>query len=542
MSTVLGISFGNTSSSIALSTKDGKVDVIANPDGDRAIPSVLSYVGEDEYHGAQAKSQLIRNPKNTIVNFRDFVGKKYDEVDISASKLGSPAIKSANGSISYEIQRGSTTESLTVEEVTKRHFKKLKEAAEDYTGKKVEGVVIAVPTNYTEEQKAELSKVLDASGLKSLQVINEPSAALLAHLSAKEDRSLEDKVYVVADFGGIRSDVAVIAVRGGIMTILSTSHKLGLGGDKLDDVLAEYFAKEFEKKYKANPRNNARSLAKLKSESIVVKKTLSNVQTSTCSIESLAEGIDFHTSINRLRYEVTARQVLSEMSSFLEEAVKKSGLETIDIDEVLLVGGTSHTPKLAADISFIFPETTVVTSPALDSKALNPSELIARGAALQASLIEGFDESEIKESLQPIVVNTQHLVKPIGIKDSEGNFVTLLHAETAFPIKKTLEVTNGDSDAVSVELFEGERTVKETVIEPEQDSDDSEDEEEEPEIKRTAVYVSGNKLAELALKDLKPNAKLEIIINISNDGVLNISARELKQGSVAVKGQVSSSS
>lgn len=542
MSTVLGISFGNTSSSIALSTKDGKVDVIANPDGDRAIPSVLSYVGEDEYHGAQAKAQLIRNPKNTIVNFRDFVGKKYDEVDISASKLGSPAIKSANGNISYEIQRGSTTESLTVEEVTKRHFKKLKEAAEDYTGKKVEGVVIAVPTNYTEEQKAELSKILDASGLKSLQVINEPSAALLAHLSAKEDRSLEDKVYVVADFGGIRSDIAVVAVRGGIMTILSTSHKLGLGGDKLDDVLAEYFAKEFEKKYKVNPRNNARSLAKLKSESIVVKKTLSNVQTSTCSIESLAEGIDFHTSINRLRYEVTARQVLSEMSTFLEEAVKKSGLETIDIDEVLLVGGTSHTPKLAADISSIFPETTVVTSTALDSKALNPSELIARGAALQASLIEGFDENEIKESLQPVIINTQHLVKPIGIKDSEGKFVTLLHAETAFPIKKTFEVSNGDSDAVSVELFEGERTVKETVIEPEQDSDDSEDEEEEPEVKRTAVYVSGNKLAELVLKDLKPNAKLEIIVNILNDGVLNVSARELKQGSVAVKVQIVPSS
>lgn len=542
MSAVIGITFGNTSSSIAVATQDGKVDVIANPDGDRSIPSVLSYVGEDEYHGAQAQAQLIRNPKNTIINFRDFIGKKFDDVNTSVSEVGAPAIKTEDGGIGYKITReNDRVEIVTVEEAARRHFVQLKAAAEDYIGKKVESVVLTVPTDFNESQRAELVKIAASADLKVLQYINEPSSALLAHLSVDENRFLQDKIYVVADFGGIRSDASVISVRGGVFTILATAHQPGLGGEKLDDALAEFFAKEFEKKYKANPRTNARSLAKLKAESIVVKKTLSNVQTSSCSIESLAEGFDFLTSINRLRYELTARQVLSDLTGFVEKAVTKAGLETLDIDEVLLVGGTSHTPKLAANISFIFPESTVVVSPALDPKALNPSELVSRGAALQASLIESFDEDEIKESLQPIVVNTQHLSKPIGIKDAEGNFVPILVVETAYPIKKSIQVTNGESSAVSIELFEGKRTIKETVIEPEQDSDDSEDEsDDEPEIKKEVVYVAGELLAELSLKDLKPNSKLEVIVNITQNGTLHVSGRELKQGSVAVKGEISS--
>ncbi|EMG48200.1 SSZ1 Ribosome-associated complex subunit SSZ1 [Candida maltosa Xu316] len=537
---VIGITFGNSTSSIAVATPEGKVNVIANPDGDHSIPSALSYIGADEYHGSQAQARLIRNPENTIINFRDYIGKKFSEINTDVASGAQP--KEINGEISYEITNDGKTEVLSVHEVSKRHFKQLKLAAEDFIGKDIEGVVLTVPTDFDDNQRQEISKIAEDAGLKVLQLINEPSAALLAHLSAEEDRLSQDKIYVVADFGGIRTDGAVIAVRGGVLTILATAHEHGLGGDNLDSALSEFFAKEFEKKYKANPRTNARSLAKLKAESIVVKKTLSNVQTSTCSIESLAEGFDFHTSINRLRYELSAREPLSKMTAFVEKVISKAGLDPLDIDEVLLVGGAAHTPKLASNISYLFPETTNIIAPSLDSKALNPSELVALGAALQASLIESFDESEIKESLQPIVVNTQHLSKPIGIKDAEGNFQPILVTETAYPIKKSIEVTNGESSSVVVELYEGKRTIKETVIEPEaaEDSEDEDSEEEEPEIKKEVVYACGDKLAELSLKDLKPNSKLEVIVNITQNGVLHLSGRELKQGSVAVKGEITS--
>lgn len=539
MSAVIGIAFGNTSSSIAVANADGKVDVIANPDGDRSIPSVLSYVGEDEYHGAQAKAQLVRNPQNTITNFRDYIGKSFDELHHHES-VGAAVKANANGEPAFEVARDDgKTETVTVHEATKRHLLQMKSAAEDYIGKQIEGVVMTVPTDFTTQQRDALKAILAEAGLKVLQLINEPSAALLAHLSSEPERFKQDKIYVVADFGGVRSDAAVIAVRGGIFTVLATAHEHGLGGDKLDAALAEFFAKEFEKKYKANPRVQPRLRAKLNAEAVVVKKTLSNVQTSTCLIESLADGFDFHTTINRLRYELTARSVLLEMTAFVERVVGKAQLDPLDIDEVLLVGGTSHTPKLASNVAFIFPESTVVTAPALVGKAVDPAELTCRGAALQASLIETFDEEEIKELLQPVVVNTQHLAKPIGFKDADGKFVSVLVAETAYPIKKLVEVSNGDAVAVVVELYEGQRTVKETVVERAAASDDSDsDSDDEPEVKRLVVYECGQLLLELALKDLKPHSKLEVAINITQNGTLHVSGRELKPGAVAVKGEI----
>lgn len=537
---VIGISFGNTSSSIAVTKADGKVEVIANPDGDRSIPSVLAYVGEDEYHGQQARAQLVRNSKNTIINFRDFIGKSFEEINQESTKDGSAVIKTDEGKIGFKISTDDKSEVLSIDEVVKRHLKQLKNAAEDYLGEKVEGAVMTVPTDFTEAQRTELVKLSNELGLKIHQLINEPSSALLSYLTNNEEAYLKDQIYLIADFGGIRSDAAIVSVRGGIFTILHTLHDKQLGGDKLDEALMEFFAKDFEKKYKVNPRTNARSLAKLKDESILVKKTLSNVQTSTCSIESLAEGIDYHTTINRLRYELTIRPTLTKMTQFVEKLIEKAGLLPSEINEVLLVGGSSNTPKLSTELRSIFPESTTIASPIFDTKALLPNELVCRGAALQAALVESFDDEEIKESLQPIVINTQHLVNSIGIKDAEGKFIPLLVNETAYPIKKSIEVTNGESSSVNIELFEGKKTVKETVIEPTKveysdDEDYSDESEEEPEIIKEVVEECGTKLATLSMKDLKPNSKLEVIINITQDGKVQLSSRELKVGSVASK-------
>ncbi|ODV94763.1 hypothetical protein PACTADRAFT_17447 [Pachysolen tannophilus NRRL Y-2460] len=530
MSAVIGIAFGNTSSSIAVANVDGKVDVIANPDGDRAISSTLSYVGEDEYHGNQALSQLVRNPDSTIINFRDFVGLSYSEIDAETSNHSALPID-INGQIGYQIN----DKKITIDEVVKRNLKQVKLAAEDYIGKPIEGVVLTVPTNFTDAQNSSLKKISNDAGLKVLQLISEPSAALLAHLSADEERFQKDKLYVVADFGGIRSDAAVIAVRSGILTVLATAHDLGLGGEKLDDALAEFFAKEFEKKYKSNPRNNRKAMAKLKAACIITKKTLSNVQSSTISIDSLSDGYDFHSTINRLRYELVTRDVLSKMAAFTEIVVKKAGLETIDIDEVLLAGGVSHTPKLASNIQFLFPESTVVIAPSLDTKVIDPSELLCRGAALQASMIETFDDSEIEEAFKPHIVNTQHIQKPIGVRSVDGSFIEILPKETAYPIRKTV-LLKGKGD-VLIEVYEGDRTVKETTIEPEKQSGDEDDEEEysdeEPETIREVVYVPGEKLADLALKGA--NGEVEVILDINKDGKLTVSGRS---GDVTVKGSI----
>lgn len=514
----IGIAFGNSSTSFA-TIKDGKVDVIANPDGERFIASALSYVDGDEYHGQQALAQIIRSPRSTLVNFRDFIGQPFSSIDASNTTHGATPID-VDGKIGFYINGNN----ITIDEVVKRHLKQIKNAAEDYLGQAVEGVVLTVPTNFTEAQKEALTKIAAEAGLKVLQLINEPSAALLAHLSQK-DQLAEDKIYVVADFGGIRSDAAVVAVRGGILTLLSTEHSTTLGGAKLDSKLIDFVADDFQKKFKADAKKTEKSVAKLTESVVITKKTLSNVPTSTISVDSLSEGYDYMSSINRLRFEVIARDVFSEMVTFVESAVEKAGLTPLDIDSVLLVGGSSNIPKVASNMQFVFPETTEIIAPSIDSKLPNPNELNCRGAAIQASLVQGFDAEEIAESLTPVVINTPHLAKPIGVKDAEGKFVTLISRETAYPIKKTVSFQSASAN-VLIELYEGERSIKETVIEPEVYSDaDEDDSEEEPEIIKELEYVPGSLLGKIDLASVGSGKTVEVILNITKDGKLNFAAR-----------------
>jgi molecular chaperone DnaK (HSP70) len=209
----------------------------------------------------------------------------------------------------------------------------LRESASDFSGKKVTSAVIAIPTDFTEAQTEALAKAAENAQINVLQFIAEPIAALMAW-DIRRDHA--DKLVVVADFGGNRSDVAVIASRGGMYSMLATTHDYELGGSKLDQVLIDYFSKEFMKKYKTDPRNNARGLAKLKLEAESVKKALSLSASATLSVESLADGIDFQATINKTRYEILASKVFQSCLRLVEEAVKKADLDLLDIDEVRL--------------------------------------------------------------------------------------------------------------------------------------------------------------------------------------------------------------
>lgn len=206
-------------------------------------------------------------------------------------------------------------------------------SATDFLGKKVNAAVITVPTNFSDEQKEALSVAAKSAGVQVLQYISEPVAAVLAY-DARPESKLEDKVIVVADLGGIRSDIAVIASRGGMYSILSTTHDYEGSGVQLDQVLIDHFAKEFMKKHKSDPRENPRSLAKLKLEAEATKKALSLGTNATISVESLADGIDFSSTINRTRYELLASKVFGGFSRMIEEAIRKADLDVLDINEV----------------------------------------------------------------------------------------------------------------------------------------------------------------------------------------------------------------
>ncbi|KAK8185099.1 heat shock protein-like protein 70 [Phyllosticta capitalensis] len=549
---VIGISFGNSYSSIASVSPEGKAQVIANEEGDRQIPTILSYVAGEEFHGTQAKAQLIRNPKNTVAYFRDFLGQDFKSIDPTHSHQSAHP-KEHESTIAFSIKDTEEDQenTRTISEMTTRHLRRLKNSASDYLGKTVTAAVVTVPTNFGEAQKEALAKAAKDAELEILQFINEPTSALLAY-DARPEAKVEDKVVVVADIGGTRSDVAVIASRGGMYSILATVHDYETAGAQLDQVLMDFFAKEFIKKHKADPRTNERGLAKLKMESEAVKKALSIGQSANFSVESLTDGIDFTATVNRSRYELLANKQFASLTRLVTQAVEKAQLDVLDIDEVILSGGTSHTPKLARNIQLAFPESTLVLAPATSTAAINPSELAARGAAIQASLIQEFDSEDIEQSTHPMVTLTPHTSKAIGVlciseNAEHGRFSPLVEAETPVPIRKTAVIaTPREGGDVLVKICEGLREIKVEKPEPkpkengaDKDEDDSDfdDSDDEPEEIRSKVWKAGSPLAEAALKGVAKGSKVEVQLNIGADLAVNVVIREVG-GKGGIRGSI----
>ncbi|KIW07490.1 uncharacterized protein PV09_01455 [Verruconis gallopava] len=553
----IGISFGNSYSSIARVDPEGKAEVIANEEGDRQIPSILSYVDGEEFQGTQAKAQLIRNSKNTVAYFRDFLGQDFKSIDPTPCHQSAHPIE-YNGTVAFSIQdkeEGGPSQ-VSVSEITTRHLRRLKISASDFLGKDVNAAVITVPTNFSDAQKTALKKAAAEAGIEVLQFIGEPVAAVLAY-DARPGASQADKVILVADLGGIRSDVAVIASRGGIYTVLATSHDFDVSGSKLDEKLMDYFAKEFLKKFKNadDPRNNDRSLAKLRLESEAVKKALSLGNSASFSVESLASGNDFTCTINRTRYEMLGRPVFEAIDRLIRHTIEKAELDPLDITDVILSGGLSHTPRIAANMNTLFNEKATIWAPSTKSDAINPSELAARGAAVQASLIGDFDTENIEESCEPVVTVTPHLKNALGVmciseSESHGKFQPIIEADTPTPVRRSVVVaTPREGGDVLVKLVEGLRHIKiekvekpQTNGEKDEDDDDSDDdsdddEDEEPEEKREKVWHVGKTIAELAVKGVQKGAKVEVQIDVRPDFAVTVTAREVG-GKGGVRGQV----
>lgn len=455
-------------------------------------------------------------------------------------------------SVAFTIQdkADSDPSTLDVSEIATRHFKRLALSASDYLGKPANSAVITIPTNFSEKQKAALTKAANDAGLEVLQLIPEPIAALLAY-DAKSEEKVHDKIVVVADLGGTRSDVAVVASRGGMYTILATAHDYDFAGVHLDKVIMDHFAKEFIKWNTTDPREEARPLAKLKSESESVKKSLSIGTNANFSVESLAEGADFTSTINRLRYETLARKVFEGINRLVGGVVKKAELDVLEVDEVILSGGTSHTPRIAVNMASIFGPSTKILAPSTTATAINPSEIQARGAALQASLIQEYEAEDIEQSTHAAVTSVKHLTNAIGVLSISGDatkgvFTPIVSAETAVPARRTIQIaTPKEGGDVLIKLVEGGSHIKITTVTPapkvngaagSDDDDSSDDSDDEPEEKREKIWKVGNVLAEAALKGVNKGGKVEIMVNVAADLSVVFAIREVgKQGGVRGK-------
>ncbi|KAF9916071.1 Hsp70 protein that interacts with Zuo1p [Lobosporangium transversale] len=534
-SVVIGINFGSANTSIAVLASNGHFNVIANADGERMIPSVVGFLGDEEISGTQALQQSVRNPKNTLQGFHRLIGKKFEEVKIP-SDATHPDMISKDGVPAYKVTFKDQELIVTVPEVITKHLKHILEEAEAYLGSKVTGAVLAVPTYFTEHQREVLAKAAAAAGINVLQIIQEPVAAALAYNFGQNPTKgdAQDKTALVLDMGASSFDVTILSVRSGIYTILETAHDESLGGEAFTDELVQLVAQEFKKKTKVDVTGNKKALLKIKAAAEITKRQLARSASAPCSAESVAEGLDYHGSINRLRFELAASKLFARCNQLVEHILEKAQLSAGAIDEILLVGGATRMPKFQSRLRDIFPETTM----RLDQES---DEAITVGCAAQASLIAGFEKEDIAASTKENITVTPHTAKPIGVAGPNDEFFTIIPNHTPLPVKRVFEFGNaaeGQTEAYFA-LYEGEQdplpAKKEKVEKPGIGSDDEAEEEEEEDIPVKPTYHKTTLLAEVVLKDLPAGSKagalkIEATVQVDVNSKVTITLREKKSG------------
>ncbi|KAG0240020.1 Hsp70 protein that interacts with Zuo1p [Actinomortierella wolfii] len=291
-SVVIGINFGVTNSSIGILGKNGHFSVIANADGDRMIPNAIGFSGEEEFCGSQAAHQVVRNPKNTIQAFRNYLGKSFDEITVP-SGAALPDMVSKDGVPAYKIHFKEQEHIVTVPEAVTKQLKHVLEEAEAYLGNKVTGAVLAVPVYFTDKQRDELRKAATQAGINVLQIIQEPVAAALAYNFGQDvaKNNAQDKTALILDMGATSFDITILNSRGGIYTILETAHDVTIGGESFDLELVKFVAAEFKKKTKIDVSENKKAQLKIKTAVEITKKNLSRTTNAPCSSdEAIAIG------------------------------------------------------------------------------------------------------------------------------------------------------------------------------------------------------------------------------------------------------------
>ncbi|RKO97774.1 hypothetical protein CXG81DRAFT_1146, partial [Caulochytrium protostelioides] len=377
-------------------------ELVANDDGERSIPSCVAYSSHNGelIIGTQAAQQTMSNPKGTLRGFRNILGRSMDHADVKeqqeemAFTLEGHPDNAAQPSYRIEVMHeGSddvTVRHIMPEHVTKEYIRHLVDIAKAYIRAEVVGAVISIPATFDETQKKSIRAAAAGAGVPQTQLVHEPVAAALAyHAVAPKDANearlaaRPDQRILVADLGGHSFNATVLSQNDGMWTIMASADDHDLGGTHFDDVLVDYIRAEFKRKYKTEiPAGNRRSMMKLRRSAEITKRALSRQDTAPCSVESAYDGLDFHGSINRGRFDAMAASLLQRCAQMVTGLLEKTGLKPEDVDQVLLVGGASQMPGFQQTMRNLF-----ANIPELVVRAdFNADEVIASGCAHQAAL------------------------------------------------------------------------------------------------------------------------------------------------------------